>query len=205
MRLGNGRLVIKAGQLFDCMSIAQSLSGRASTAVARPRDQHQNAIALLLEKQCRDLHAFIKVKISCWIALRWPSLSANKTDHALREKSQPLHLNQEKHGQSPFECTSSISTLQQCCTKEKHDFVCKIFLASGISTTRTALPKCLLPEYSAEPKTDLLNAQEEARMIYGQVISEVLRKTGVLLSCLGMDNLQVTDTRWRLLPIGLTQ
>jgi hypothetical protein len=31
---------------------------------------------------------------------------------------------------------------------------------------------------SPEPKTDLINAQAEAKMVYGQVITEVLRKTG---------------------------
>lgn len=66
----------------------------------------------------------------------------------------------------------------QCCTQEKHDFVSKIFLASGISTTRTALPKWLLPTYTDEPKTDYIHAQKEARIVYGQVITEVLRKTG---------------------------
>lgn len=67
----------------------------------------------------------------------------------------------------------------KCCTKEKHDFVSKIFLASGISVTRTALPACLQPTHIEEPKTDLKHAQEEAKMVYGQVITEVLRKTGL--------------------------
>ncbi len=66
----------------------------------------------------------------------------------------------------------------QCCTKEKHDFVSKIFMASGISITRTALPSCLQPTHTEEPKTDLTNAQHEAKLVYGQVIEEVLRKTG---------------------------
>jgi len=56
--------------------------------------------------------------------------------------------------------------------------VSKIFLAAGISTTRTALPACLQPCYTEEPKTDLNNAQAEAKMVFGQVISEVLNKTG---------------------------
>uniref|UniRef100_A0A383W0W2 3-ketoacyl-CoA synthase n=1 Tax=Tetradesmus obliquus TaxID=3088 RepID=A0A383W0W2_TETOB len=43
----------------------------------------------------------------------------------------------------------------------------------------TAIPACILPVYSSEPKTDLNNAQAEAKMVYGQVINEVLRKTGL--------------------------
>jgi hypothetical protein len=66
----------------------------------------------------------------------------------------------------------------QCCTPEKHSFVGKIFLASGISMTRTIIPTCLNPIYSEEPKTDYNSAKEEAKMVYGQVIEEVLRKTG---------------------------
>jgi hypothetical protein len=68
--------------------------------------------------------------------------------------------------------------LLQCCTKEKHDFVSKIFYKSGISTTMTALPASIQPVYTTEPKTDANNAQNEARMVYGQVITEVLKKTG---------------------------
>jgi hypothetical protein len=68
----------------------------------------------------------------------------------------------------------------QCCTKAKHDFVSKIFLASGISTTQTAVPACIQPVHCDEPKMDLNNAQAEAKLVYGQVISEVLRKTGGL-------------------------
>jgi hypothetical protein len=60
------------------------------------------------------------------------------------------------------------------------DFVAKIFNKSGISSSMTAIPACILPVYSDEPKTDLNNAQAEAKMVYGQVISEVLRKTGEL-------------------------
>jgi hypothetical protein len=68
--------------------------------------------------------------------------------------------------------------LLQCCTKAKHDFVSKIFLASGISTTMTAVPACIQPVHTDEPKMDLNNAQAECKLVYGQVISEVLRKTG---------------------------
>jgi 3-ketoacyl-CoA synthase len=67
----------------------------------------------------------------------------------------------------------------QCAQQEKVDFVSKIFLASGISTTRTAIPACVQPTLTEEPKTDLNNAQAECKMVYGQVISEVLRKTGL--------------------------
>jgi hypothetical protein len=74
--------------------------------------------------------------------------------------------------------TSARLFLSQCCTKDKHEFVSKIFLASGISVTRPALPACLQPTHTEEPKTDLLHAQQEAKMVYGQVIAEVLRKTG---------------------------
>ncbi|WIA35445.1 hypothetical protein OEZ86_003885 [Tetradesmus obliquus] len=67
----------------------------------------------------------------------------------------------------------------KCCTKAKHDFVSKIFLASGISTTQTAVPACIQPVHCDEPKMDLHNAQAECKLVYGQVISEVLRKTGL--------------------------
>ncbi|KAF6264149.1 FAE1/Type III polyketide synthase-like protein-domain-containing protein [Scenedesmus sp. NREL 46B-D3] len=59
------------------------------------------------------------------------------------------------------------------------DFVAKIFNKSGISPNMTAIPACVQPVYSNEPKTDLNNAQAEAKLVYGQVISEVLRKTGL--------------------------
>eukprot|EP00775_Hariotina_reticulata_P014382 gene14382-14484_t len=65
----------------------------------------------------------------------------------------------------------------KCCTKEKHDFVSKIFYKSGVSTTMTALPACIQPVYTNEPKTDLNNAQSETKLVYGQVITEVLKKT----------------------------
>lgn len=67
----------------------------------------------------------------------------------------------------------------KCCTEEKHSFVSKIFLASGISTTRTIIPICLNPIYADEPRTDYNHAKQEAKMVYGQVIEEVLRKTGL--------------------------
>lgn len=57
----------------------------------------------------------------------------------------------------------------------------KIFLASGISKTRTALPECLLPVVSDEPRTDYNAAKDEAKLVYGQVVTEVLRKTGACL------------------------
>jgi predicted naringenin-chalcone synthase len=67
----------------------------------------------------------------------------------------------------------------QACTPEKHEFVGKIFHASGISQTRTCLPKCLLPIYVDAPKTDYNHAKEEARLVYGQVVEELLKKTGI--------------------------
>jgi hypothetical protein len=66
----------------------------------------------------------------------------------------------------------------QACTEEKHAFVSKIFKASGISYTNAALPTCLQPTMTAEPKTDLLHAQQEAKMVLGQVVGDVLKKTG---------------------------
>lgn len=45
--------------------------------------------------------------------------------------------------------------------------------------TRTIIPTCLNPIYSEEPKTDYNSAKQEAQMVYGQVIEEVMRKTGV--------------------------
>jgi hypothetical protein len=66
----------------------------------------------------------------------------------------------------------------QFCTQEKMDFVAKIFNKSGISSNMTAIPASILPVYSKEPKTDLNSAQAEAKMVYGQVINEVLCKTG---------------------------
>jgi len=67
----------------------------------------------------------------------------------------------------------------QACTKEKHEFVSKIFSASGISYTNTAIPACLQPTLVKEPQTDMNSAQKEARMVFGQIVSEVLYKTGV--------------------------
>lgn len=64
------------------------------------------------------------------------------------------------------------------CTPEKHEFVSKIFRASGISYERTAVPPCLQPERTDEPKTDLNHAQAEAKLVYRQVIERVLAKTG---------------------------
>jgi hypothetical protein len=71
--------------------------------------------------------------------------------------------------------------LLQACTKEKHDFVSKIFKASGISYTNAALPACLQPTMTDEPKTDMLSAQVEAKMVLGQVVADVLHKTGAML------------------------
>ena len=42
------------------------------------------------------------------------------------------------------------------------------------------MPKNLQPKYTDEPKTDLFSAAAEAKLVYGQVIEEVLRKTGNL-------------------------
>lgn len=67
----------------------------------------------------------------------------------------------------------------------------KIFEKSGISHTMTALPACVQPVYTDEPKTDLNNAQAETKMVYGQVISEVLAKTG---ECRGL------QAMWLALP-----
>lgn len=61
-------------------------------------------------------------------------------------------------------------------------------MASGISMTRTALPACLQPTHTEEPKTDLVNAQQEAKLVYGQVITEVLRKTGAWSYNAGIDD-----------------
>ena len=58
----------------------------------------------------------------------------------------------------------------------------KIFRASGISYTNPALPACLQPTLTDEPKTDMLSAQKEAKMVIGQVVEEVLKKTGAELS-----------------------
>jgi hypothetical protein len=57
----------------------------------------------------------------------------------------------------------------------------KIFLKSGISTTSTYLPACIQPTHTDDPKTDLDNAQKEARMVFTQVVDTVLRKTGASL------------------------
>lgn len=63
-------------------------------------------------------------------------------------------------------------------TREKLDFVSKIFTKSGISFTRTAIPACIQPTLSDEPKQDLFAAQAECKLVYGQVITNVLEKTG---------------------------
>jgi hypothetical protein len=68
--------------------------------------------------------------------------------------------------------------LTQACTQEKHEFVSRIFRASGISMTRSAVPTCLQPTLVDEPKNDMTHAAKEARLVYGQVVEEVLRKTG---------------------------
>jgi hypothetical protein len=60
--------------------------------------------------------------------------------------------------------------------------VSKIFRASGISLTRTAVPACLQPTMTDEPKTDMLNAQKEAKMVIGQIVTDVLDKTSELQS-----------------------
>jgi 3-ketoacyl-CoA synthase len=70
-------------------------------------------------------------------------------------------------------------TRTQACTPEKHHFVGKIFLASGISHTRTALPRCLLPVHVDEFKTDYKSARVEAEQVLYQVIENVLEKTGI--------------------------
>lgn len=72
----------------------------------------------------------------------------------------------------------------QACTEEKHAFVSKIFKASGISYTNAALPACLQPTMTTEPKTDLHSAQQEAKMVLGQVVGDVLNKTGGGQCCL---------------------
>lgn len=66
----------------------------------------------------------------------------------------------------------------QAVTKEKHEFVSKIFIKSGISMTRTAVPAAVQPTLSDEPRQDLNAAQDECKMVYGQVITNVLKKTG---------------------------
>lgn len=75
----------------------------------------------------------------------------------------------------------------QVCTKDKHAFVTKIFSASGISYTGTAIPACLQPTLTDAPKTDLNNAQQECKLVYGQVITDVLQKTGEYLRCIASE------------------
>lgn len=65
----------------------------------------------------------------------------------------------------------------QMYTPEKSAFVNKIS-ASGISYTNPALPACLQPTLTAEPKTDMNSAQQEANMVLGKVVNDVLNKTG---------------------------
>jgi hypothetical protein len=77
-------------------------------------------------------------------------------------------------------CCNAACHALQFCTQEKMDFVSKIFNKSGIDPNMTAIPACILPVYCDEPKTDLNSAQAEAKMVYGQVITEVLRKAGEL-------------------------
>lgn len=66
----------------------------------------------------------------------------------------------------------------QAVTKEKHEFVSKIFQKSGISLTRTAVPATIQPTLCDQPSTDLNASQAECKLVYGQVISNVLKKTG---------------------------
>jgi len=78
-----------------------------------------------------------------------------------------------------FPKTSQEALKWKCVNQEQRDFVWKIWSKSGINDRATFLPKNLQPQYTDEPKTDLYSAAAEARLVYGQVIEEVLRKTGL--------------------------
>ncbi|KAF6251589.1 FAE1/Type III polyketide synthase-like protein-domain-containing protein [Scenedesmus sp. NREL 46B-D3] len=69
--------------------------------------------------------------------------------------------------------------LAPCAQQEKADFVSKIFLASGISTTRTANPACLQPTLTAEPKPGLNNAKAECRIILQRLNAGPCSQDGV--------------------------
>eukprot|EP00878_Enallax_costatus_P041492 GHUV01048285.1.p1 GENE.GHUV01048285.1~~GHUV01048285.1.p1 ORF type:complete len:121 (+),score=22.42 GHUV01048285.1:194-556(+) len=78
----------------------------------------------------------------------------------------------------PFHESQEAAWKWKAVTKEKHEFVSKIFLKSGISLTRTAVPAAIQPTLCDQPTQDLNVAQAECKMVYGQVITNVLEKTG---------------------------
>jgi hypothetical protein len=63
-------------------------------------------------------------------------------------------------------------------SQEKIEFCDRILRGSGIADNRAALPAWLQPDKSDEPKTDTAHSGREARMVQGQCVAELLRKTG---------------------------
>ncbi|KAI8476033.1 MAG: FAE1/Type III polyketide synthase-like protein-domain-containing protein [Monoraphidium minutum] len=63
-------------------------------------------------------------------------------------------------------------------SREKIEFVDRIYRVSGIAD-RACLPPWLQPHAGSEPNTDSAHAGREARMVQGQCVAEVLRKTGM--------------------------
>jgi hypothetical protein len=65
-------------------------------------------------------------------------------------------------------------------TPEKIAFCDRIYRASGIAD-RACLPPWLQPVPGSRPMTDLVHSNREARMVQGQCVAELLRKTGGLV------------------------
>jgi hypothetical protein len=65
---------------------------------------------------------------------------------------------------------------------DKIEFCDRIYQASGIGDNCAALPPWLQPDKSDRPMTDIAHCNKEARMVQGQCVAEVLRKTGACMS-----------------------
>lgn len=61
------------------------------------------------------------------------------------------------------------------------DFMYKVFVKSGIGAERTYLPRWIHPKHSKTPVANMSTAMEEAEMVMGGAVADVLAKTGALL------------------------
>lgn len=62
--------------------------------------------------------------------------------------------------------------------EENAAFQVKVVEKSGLDMCGTYLPPAIHPSLTKEPKTDMITAMEEAEMVMGGAVSEVLEKTG---------------------------
>ncbi len=65
-------------------------------------------------------------------------------------------------------------------TKEKEEFLTKVFFKSGIDRDGSYLPPWLNPSQAKQPLYDMDTAAKEARMVMFGAVSDVLEKTGKL-------------------------